>query len=151
MISRNTRRCLPSTPTQINDVLSDDLSLTTSLLKQHPKVYCIWTHRQWCLAQVPDGPTDSDPNGWRQAYWNKELFVAEKMLEADPRNCERLPRPRARAPSQHAPQFMPGHIDVTSWPRCPLSVPRPLILPSLSARLSQTSPTLAHGISGRRP
>ncbi|TBU50623.1 rab-protein geranylgeranyltransferase [Dichomitus squalens] len=74
------------TPTQINDVLSDDLSLTTTLLKQHPKVYCIWTHRQWCLAQVPDGPTASDRNGWRQAYWNKELFVAEKMLEADPRN-----------------------------------------------------------------
>ncbi|TFK86372.1 rab-protein geranylgeranyltransferase [Polyporus arcularius HHB13444] len=75
-----------STPVQINDVLSDDLSLTTTLLKQHPKVYWIWNHRQWCLRQVPDGPTDADPNGWRQSYWNKELFVVEKMLEVDPRN-----------------------------------------------------------------
>ncbi len=79
---------LCSTPVQINDVLSDDLSLTTTLLKQHPKVYWIWNHRQWCLRQVPDGPTDADPNGWRQSYWNKELFVVEKMLEVDPRNCQ---------------------------------------------------------------
>ncbi|KAM5539019.1 hypothetical protein V8D89_007242 [Ganoderma adspersum] len=73
-----------STPAQINDVLSDDLSLTTTFLKQHPKVYWIWNHRQWCLAQVPDGPTPSDPHAWRQSYWNKELFVVEKMLDADP-------------------------------------------------------------------
>ncbi|KAI0721632.1 rab-protein geranylgeranyltransferase [Cerioporus squamosus] len=75
-----------STPAQINDVLSDDLSLTTTLLKQHPKVYWIWNHRQWCLRQVPDGPNEADSNGWRQSYWNKELFVVEKMLEVDPRN-----------------------------------------------------------------
>lgn len=84
---RNTCLCLRSTPAQINDVLSDDLSLTTTFLKQHPKVYWIWNHRQWCLAQVPDGPTSSDPHAWRQSYWNKELFVVEKMLDADPRNC----------------------------------------------------------------
>ncbi len=76
-----------STSTQINDILSDELSLTTAFLKQHPKVYWIWTHRQWCLQQVPDSPNEIDPNGWRQSYWNKELFVVEKMLEADPRNC----------------------------------------------------------------
>ncbi|KAI0361949.1 rab-protein geranylgeranyltransferase [Trametes cingulata] len=75
------------TAAEINDLLSDDLSLTTALLKQHPKVYAIWTHRQWCLQQVPDGPTETDPHGWRQAYWNKELFVVERMLDADPRNC----------------------------------------------------------------
>ncbi|KAH9901248.1 rab-protein geranylgeranyltransferase [Cubamyces lactineus] len=74
------------TPPQINDLLADDLSLTTVLLKQHPKVYWIWNHRYWCLRQVPDGPTVSDPNGWRQTYWNKELFVVERMLDADPRN-----------------------------------------------------------------
>ncbi|KAI0336388.1 rab-protein geranylgeranyltransferase [Cubamyces sp. BRFM 1775] len=74
------------TPTQINDLLADDLSLTTVLLKQHPKVYWIWNHRSWCLRQVPDGPTEADLNGWRQTYWNKELFVVEKMLDADPRN-----------------------------------------------------------------
>ncbi len=49
-----------STPTQINDLLSDDLSLTTAFLKQHPKVYWIWNHRQWCLQQVPDGPSEAD-------------------------------------------------------------------------------------------
>ncbi|KAI0747986.1 rab-protein geranylgeranyltransferase [Daedaleopsis nitida] len=75
-----------STSVQINDVLSDELSLTTSFLKQHPKVYWIWNHRQWCLQQVPDGPAETNPDGWRQSYWNKELFVVEKMLDADPRN-----------------------------------------------------------------
>ncbi|KAH9854091.1 rab-protein geranylgeranyltransferase [Lenzites betulinus] len=73
-------------PAEINDLLSDDLSLTTAFLKQHPKVYWIWNHRQWCLQQVPDGPTEAEPHGWRQAYWNKELFVVERMLDADPRN-----------------------------------------------------------------
>ncbi|KAH9946233.1 rab-protein geranylgeranyltransferase [Epithele typhae] len=75
-----------SPPTQVNDILSDDLSLTTAFLKQHPKVYWIWNHRQWCLRMVPDGPTDEKPYEWRQSYWTKELFVAEKMLEADSRN-----------------------------------------------------------------
>ena len=79
---------LDSTPTQVNDILSEDLSLTTALLKQHPKIYAIWNHRQWCLHQVPDGPSESDINEWRQSYWNKELFVVEKMLDADSRNCE---------------------------------------------------------------
>lgn len=62
--------------------------MTTAFLKQHPKVYWIWNHRQWCLQQVPDGPSETDANGWRQTYWNKELFVVEKMLDADPRNCK---------------------------------------------------------------
>ncbi|OCH87422.1 rab-protein geranylgeranyltransferase [Obba rivulosa] len=75
-----------STPVEINDILSTDLSFTTAALKLHPKVYWIWNHRQWCLGQVPDGPTEEDPNGWRQAYWNKELFVVERMLDADARN-----------------------------------------------------------------
>ncbi|CDO70763.1 hypothetical protein BN946_scf184798.g78, partial [Trametes cinnabarina] len=77
-----------SSPAQTNEILSNDLSLTTTLLKQHPKVYWIWNHRYWCLRQVPDGPTEADPHGWRQAYWNKELFVVERMLDADPRNFE---------------------------------------------------------------
>ncbi|KAL7283282.1 hypothetical protein ACG7TL_002711 [Trametes sanguinea] len=82
-----TGRVFPeSSPAQINELLSNDLSFTTTLLKQHPKVYWIWNHRYWCLRQVPDGPTEADPNGWRQAYWNKELFVVERMLDADPRN-----------------------------------------------------------------
>lgn len=77
-----------STSTEINDILSNDLAFTTAALKLHPKVYWIWNHRQWCLEQVPDGPTEEEPNGWRQANWNRELFVVERMLDADSRNCE---------------------------------------------------------------
>ncbi|GJE86946.1 rab-protein geranylgeranyltransferase [Phanerochaete sordida] len=75
-----------SSASDANDLLAEDLNLTTALLKQHPKVYWIWNHRRWCLEQVPDGPTEDDSNGWRMANWNKELFVVEKMLEADARN-----------------------------------------------------------------
>ncbi|KAH9951293.1 rab-protein geranylgeranyltransferase [Amylocystis lapponica] len=75
-----------SSPLEINELLSEELSLTTASLKLHPKVYVIWTHRRWCLENVPDGPSETDPNGWRSAYWNKELYVVEKMLDADARN-----------------------------------------------------------------
>lgn len=77
-----------SSPPEINDFLLDDLSLTTTALKQHPKVYWIWNHRRWCLESVPDGPSEDDPDGWRKSNWNKELYVVDKMLELDPRNCE---------------------------------------------------------------
>lgn len=71
----------------MNELLSEDLNLTTALLKQHPKVYWIWNHRRWCLEHVPDGPTEEDHNGWKMANWDKELFVVEKMLDVDARNC----------------------------------------------------------------
>ena len=72
----------------INTLLSNELDLTTILLKQHPKVYSIWNHRRWCLENVPDGPSESEPHEWKMANWNKELFVVEKILDADARNCE---------------------------------------------------------------
>lgn len=77
-----------SSPEQINDLLSNELSMTTTALKANPKVYWIWNHRRWCLENVPDGP---ERNGvpsmeWRQANWDKELFVVERMLDADARN-----------------------------------------------------------------
>ncbi|KAJ4488431.1 rab-protein geranylgeranyltransferase [Lentinula aciculospora] len=78
-----------STPEQIKDLLNDDLSLTMAALKIHPKVYWIWTHRGWCLNNVPSGPgtgDDGDPRGWEKDFWNQELFVVEKLLDADPRN-----------------------------------------------------------------
>ncbi|SJL04515.1 uncharacterized protein ARMOST_07882 [Armillaria ostoyae] len=81
------------TPQEINEFLSDDLSLTTVALKVHPKVYWIWNHRRWCLEHVPNGPgtdTEGDPEGWKKSYWDKEMFVVEKMLDADPRNCKFL-------------------------------------------------------------
>jgi hypothetical protein len=60
--------------------------MTTAALKRHPKVYWIWNHRRWCLENVPLGP-EKDSIGWRQANWDQELRVVEKMLDADPRNC----------------------------------------------------------------
>jgi len=75
-----------STLSEINELLDEDLSMTFAFLKHHPKVYWIWNHRKWCLENVPEGPTEEDPQGWKQANWNKELFVAEKMLETDARN-----------------------------------------------------------------
>ncbi|KAJ3886600.1 rab-protein geranylgeranyltransferase [Lentinula edodes] len=78
-----------STPEQIKDLLKDDLSLTMAALKIHPKVYWIWTHRGWCLNNVPSGPGvagEGDPRGWEKDLWDQELFVVEKLLDADPRN-----------------------------------------------------------------
>ncbi|KAG5653259.1 hypothetical protein H0H81_001419 [Sphagnurus paluster] len=58
-------------------------------LRAHPKVYWIWNHRRWCLENTPRGPVsvvESESFGWKKANWDKELFVVEKMLDADPRN-----------------------------------------------------------------
>ncbi|KDR81448.1 hypothetical protein GALMADRAFT_134887 [Galerina marginata CBS 339.88] len=73
----------------IKNLLMDDLAMTMSALKAHPKVYWIWNHRRWCLENIPNGPgqkSESDFVGWKQSAWDKELFVVEKMLDADPRN-----------------------------------------------------------------
>jgi geranylgeranyl transferase type-2 subunit alpha len=68
--------------------------MTTALLKQHPKVYWLWNHRRWCLHQVPERPTQEgekeDPLAWRNANWNRELYIVDKMLDGDARNCELL-------------------------------------------------------------
>jgi hypothetical protein len=79
-----------SSAKQVNDMLSDDLDMTTAALKQHPKVYWIWNHRRWCLEHIPEGSddTEGDPLEWRKKNWARELFVVEKMLDADARNCE---------------------------------------------------------------
>ncbi|PFH50050.1 hypothetical protein AMATHDRAFT_146065, partial [Amanita thiersii Skay4041] len=80
---------LNSNPKDVNELLADDLDFTMSALKIHPKVYWIWNHRRWCLENIPDGPGATDePNyqGWKKANWDRELFVVEKMLDADPRN-----------------------------------------------------------------
>lgn len=60
--------------------------MTVAYLKVHPKVYWIWTHRMWCLENVPHGPGDTD--GWRRELWNVEFGLVEKLLESDARNCE---------------------------------------------------------------
>jgi geranylgeranyl transferase type-2 subunit alpha len=62
--------------------------MTMTALKAHPKVYWIWNHRRWCLENIPD-LSESDPNDntWKKEAWDRELFVVEKMLDSDPRNC----------------------------------------------------------------
>jgi len=75
-----------SHPQAIRDVLAEELIMTMSALKARPKVYWIWNHRRWCLENTPDGPGEA-VHGWKQDAWNKELFVVQKMLDADPRNC----------------------------------------------------------------
>ncbi|KAG6909844.1 hypothetical protein DXG01_015117 [Tephrocybe rancida] len=78
-----------SSPEDINAVIMGDLSTTMTALKAHPKVYWIWNHRRWCLENAPSGPgADGEANSgaWRKANWDRELYVVEKMLDADPRN-----------------------------------------------------------------
>lgn len=82
-----------ASPSEINDLLSADLAFTTAALKSHPKVYWIWNHRRWCLENFPDGPggiegcpEGTDPQGWKKANWDRELFIVEKMLDVDARN-----------------------------------------------------------------
>jgi len=64
--------------------------MTATAMKTYPKVYWIWNHRRWCLDNIPVGPDEESPNGWRDAYWNREFFLVEKMLGVDPRNCALL-------------------------------------------------------------
>ncbi|AFR98607.2 geranylgeranyl transferase type-2 subunit alpha [Cryptococcus neoformans C23] len=64
--------------------LTTDLRLTTAYLLVHPKVYWIWNHRKWCLESVPTGPEES--HEWKARFWDGELKLVEKMLDADPRN-----------------------------------------------------------------
>ncbi|KAF9228667.1 rab-protein geranylgeranyltransferase [Gyrodon lividus] len=77
-----------STPEEINNLLANELSMTTTVLKAHPKVYWVWNHRRWCLENVPDGPVVNDQPSlqWRKTNWDKELAVVEKMLDVDARN-----------------------------------------------------------------
>ncbi|KAG6817084.1 hypothetical protein H0H87_012852 [Tephrocybe sp. NHM501043] len=78
-----------SSPDEINDAITGDLSSTMIALKAHPKVYWIWNHRRWCLENTPHEPSVDGETGagvWRKANWDRELYVVEKMLDADPRN-----------------------------------------------------------------
>ena len=74
----------------MNRRLQDDLAFTFGALKEHPKVYWIWTHRQWCLEHIPEDDSSdegSDPLQWQRQTWTHELIVVEKMLDVDARNC----------------------------------------------------------------
>jgi len=76
-----------SSPEEIFAALDGDLSLTFAALQVHPKVYWLWNHRRWCLQNIPDGPTNSEPSkSWRSRTWARELAIVEKMLDRDSRN-----------------------------------------------------------------
>jgi geranylgeranyl transferase type-2 subunit alpha len=86
-----------SSPEEVNDILNDDLAMTTKALKVHPKIYWIWNHRRWCLEHIPENPDSAESQSWRRSTWERELFIVEKMLEADSRNC-----PSFLVPSIHS-------------------------------------------------
>jgi hypothetical protein len=143
-------QCSPisRSPSEVNDLLSVDLALTMTALRQYPKVYWIWNHRRWCLQNVPDGP-DEDHDGWRKANWAKELYVVEKMLEADARNCAAL-YCLVFGEQLTEPQFTHGTIGATYSHRWSC---RARLLKSSHtqlARLSLTSPTSVLGISAQK-
>jgi geranylgeranyl transferase type-2 subunit alpha len=101
--------------------------MTTAALKANPKVYWIWNHRRWCLENVPDGPERNETPSmeWRQANWDKELFVAEKMLDADARNCQS---------SHHSKFMLDAHLSaVHAWNY------RRYILANMPTRRNETS------------
>jgi geranylgeranyl transferase type-2 subunit alpha len=99
---------------QVLTYLLDDLNMTTVFLKNLPKVYWIWTHRRWCLDNIPSGPApglaedrskveedkgegdekeerkEGEKNWdgtWKKEGWERELKLVEKMLSVDARNC----------------------------------------------------------------
>ncbi|TFK25083.1 rab-protein geranylgeranyltransferase [Coprinopsis marcescibilis] len=78
-----------STQEKVNNILAGELMMTMTALKSHPKVYWIWNHRRWCLENVPFGPGEEGSETyqqWRTAAWDNELFVVERLLDADARN-----------------------------------------------------------------
>lgn len=90
IVQWNSDRQFLSTPKEIKELITDDLAMTMAALKLHPKVYWIWNHRGWCLNNVPHGPgteQEGDPRGWEKEFWKTELYVVEKLLDADSRNC----------------------------------------------------------------
>ncbi len=92
--------------------------MTMSALKARPKVYWIWNHRRWCLENIPDGPGQA-VHGWKQDAWNKELFVVQKMLDADPRNCmfflPSFPSPLYPFPLIEFRHFIHMLVTVLAW------------------------------------
>jgi len=86
----------------VEQLVSRDIELTFSLLRQFPKCYWIWNHRNWILQQGEHllGTTAA------RKLWMMELQLVSKMLHSDNRNfhawtyrrdvvsqLERIPRP----------------------------------------------------------
>lgn len=127
--------------------------MTMSALKAHPKVYWIWNHRRWCLENIPKGPGQEGERtfyGWRQAAWDKELSVVEKMQDVDPRNCESPCMNIHSVDNAVLTKFMHGTIDDTFCREC-----RPLVRNLVNfytprRRSKPISRTSLRGINDRR-
>jgi Protein prenyltransferase alpha subunit repeat len=137
-----------SSPKEINELLNEDLAMTTTALKVNPKVYWIWNHRRWCLEHIPENPDPADTQEWRRSTWERELFIVERMLEADSRNC---PSVRSCQVFMHDSQLFcsfqlwHGTIAVMSSRACPFVVPKRRSSRIQRKRLRPTSRTLAPG------
>lgn len=60
-----------------NDFWENELAFSMSLLKDYPKVYWIWNHRNWTLKSHKDSSVN---------IWLRELAIVNKLLQMDPRN-----------------------------------------------------------------
>ena len=63
-------------------VIKEDLEFQIPLLKQWPKCYWIWNHRQWLLMTA----TQHLPSHATIGLWKAELGLVGKMLSMDSRN-----------------------------------------------------------------
>lgn len=58
------------------EVYKQELDLFMQLIRINPKSYWLWNHRVWCLENMP------------KPDWNGELYLVNKMLTLDSRNCK---------------------------------------------------------------
>ena len=73
----------PPTPNPGGEALiNGELHLTQTLLREYPKCYWIWNHRNWVLRK---GESLSDTEAARK-LWSGELQLVGKMLHVDSRN-----------------------------------------------------------------
>jgi geranylgeranyl transferase type-2 subunit alpha len=75
-------------------------------------VYWIWNHRRWCLENIPDGPDDSKE--WKKDAWDGELYVVEKMLDADSRNFQAWNYRRYVLASMPVPRSLASEFNYTT-------------------------------------
>ena len=71
------------------DARKEELELSYLCLKQNPKAYSAWHHRQWALSPLGNG--EFRPVSGHSAMdinWNDEIRLLKKLLAVDSRNCK---------------------------------------------------------------
>ena len=61
---------------ELNKLYDEELHFIESCLRVNPKSYGTWDHRTFVMSNIP------------QADWKRELFLCNKFLEYDERNCK---------------------------------------------------------------